>query len=215
MIRNGRIALIARGLIIAGVVAYLVSLYFTRSLTIGLLQGHRLTFSMRWGWAMHERVNFSHGAVFGFDAHSPWLEIIKKPYDSGLALYRSADGRFYYAGTGYQLIVIDIASGSMRVTCDRGDLPRYTPVGEKLSIAKTPAERESIDPQGVALWEYIEPDQSSAGAAVEKVASKYYADVDYLGKFGLVRSSRRGNEIRFAAPDTVAEPRLALGPSCG
>ena len=211
--------LLAASLVIAALsCAYFFHLHNTRSSTVQLTRdGYSLTFKMRWGWGMEESFQFTanNDGWLSSGSSSPWIEILAKPYRSGLAVYVSADNRSYYVGTGYQLFIMETQSGDLQATCSASDVPPYTMLGKQLSNSRTRGEADGINPGGKDLFEYIEPEQLSGKTSTEPPASKYYANIKYLGKFGLVRSGGRGNEIRFVSSDIIPEPRMALNPNCG
>jgi hypothetical protein len=197
---------------IAGYVLW--TLWMTRSTTIALEpSGYKLTYTMAWGWGMGEKISFSRFGMFGNS--SEWVPIFDKPYNSGVSLYRSAEGDTYFLSAGLRFFKFEALSGNLTSYC-HSDMLTYTTLGTHLSTSKSyKAADEAIDPGGPNLFSYIEPDQQSGTIPTSPPNSRYYANLKYLGKFGLVRSSGRGNEVRFVPADISSEPRFGLGVNCG
>jgi hypothetical protein len=187
--------------------------WMTRSTTIELAPtSYQLTYTIVWGWGMDEKISVSRVRSWSEDS-SEWISIWKKPYNSGASLYRSTDGNTYLIGTGYSVLRFAPALGSLSRDCDRH--LALTGIGEQLLKPKAYEIEKAIDPYGQRLFTYIEPDQKSGAIPVSPPDSKYYANFKYLGKFGLVRSGGRGDEVRFVSADHAPEPRLSLGTGCG
>ncbi len=209
--------LIAAGLLLMCAI-YIFNEHNTRSTTIQLEPGgYRLTYIVKWGWGMAESFRFARGDDFLFlsGSSSPWVEIFAKPYNSGLAVYRAADDGTYYLGTGYQSFAFEPSSGDLKTFCDSVSKLAYSSLGEQLLNTKTSVIENVIDPGARSLFNYIEADQQSEVVSARPPNSKYYLNLKYIGKFGLVRSGGRGDQIRFVPADNAPEPRMALNPNCG
>jgi hypothetical protein len=186
-----------------------------RSATVRLEPaGYDLSYTIAWGWGMEEKLTLARVDALLPVPSSEWLEIWKKPYNSGLAVYRSSAGTYYF-GSIYKLFIFEPSVGALRASCSPDDVPARTPFGMQLSNSGNSAANETIDPGARHLFSYIEPNQNNGPIPEDPSGSRYYADLKYLGKFGLVRSEGRGNEIRFVPPSSASEPRLALGVQCG
>jgi len=175
---------------------------------------YSLTYTMAWGLGMDERFAIRRTGSLWFEQSSGWIELWKKPYNSGLALYRSSNGDAYYLGLTYKLFIFDPSSGALWTSCDTDSIPAYTPLGEQLSRSENYEVQEVLDPKAPHLFEYIEINQLGAMPA-SPPKSRYYADLEYLGKFGLIRSRGRGSKVGFTPADRAPEPRLGLDFSCG
>lgn len=188
----------------------------TRSNTIALeAEGLELTYSIAWYFGMEEKFALSRKGDIFSTAESHWIELYAKPYNSGLAVYRSNEGETYYFGTGYQLFIFDARTDRLKVSCSSKDVPAYTPLGKKLFETKDYFERRAIDPKARRLFSYVEVKEKGDVIPVSPPISRYYATLKYLGKFGLVRSGGRGNEIRFVPLASSPEPQMSLSPDCG
>ncbi|GLK67405.1 hypothetical protein GCM10008179_10430 [Hansschlegelia plantiphila] len=190
-------------------------LLMTRSKTVRLEDsGFSLSYMMAWGWGMDERLSLTRRWFDFSGPSSEWLSLWKKPYNSGVAIYRSKENGEYYFGAIYRLFTLDTKSGELRSSCDSEGAPRRSELGERLAKAER-VDADRIDPASEHLFRYVERDQSHGEIPASPPDSKYYVDLRYLGRFGLVRSGGRGNEIRFVPPEQASEPRLALETSCG
>lgn len=185
----------------------------TRSATVVLEPSrYNLTYTLAWGWGMKERFSIKPAGALISGSSSVWIEIWRKPYNSGVALYRSADGAIYYLGLSYRLFWFQ--DGTLRSSCDRADLPAYTPLGAQLAKAREHQTMETLDPRAEHLFRYIESGQMGP-IPPSPPDSRYYANLKYVGRFGLVRATGRGSEAGFVPADKGPEPRLGLDPSCG
>ncbi|MBY5890998.1 hypothetical protein ELH80_00845 [Rhizobium ruizarguesonis] len=190
----------------------------TRSTTIRLEPpGYELTYSMAWGWGMEERWTIRKFGALWSSPSSKWTEIWKKPYNSGMVVYASDDGQTYYFGTGYGLHFFQPKQGAYWTTCEKGNIPKRTPLAERLSFFGSDPADEDIDPGTPRLFEYIRANDPSGAIPSSPPPSRYYAGLKYLGKFGLVATGGqgRGNEVRFVPAGNSIEPRLGLQFSCG
>ncbi|MGF9563518.1 hypothetical protein [Neorhizobium sp. JUb45] len=198
--------------------------FLTRSVTIRLEPaGYELTYTMAWDTSMRERVTLSKvGSPFQ-GASSEWIELWKRPYDSGLSVYRNQDGSRYYLGTVYKLLIFEPASGSLSSHCNPDAAPARTDLGAQLEFYNSHEVRESLDPGGRDLFEYIEEDQVSGAVPDDPPESRYFTGLQYLGRFGLVRPPKswpgsgagRGDEIRFVPAGHAPEPQGSLVSRCG
>ncbi|QND47338.1 hypothetical protein HB780_16680 [Rhizobium lusitanum] len=190
----------------------------TRSATISLEPTpYNLTYAMAWGWGMEERFSITPIGALLSGPSSDWIDIWKRPYNSGIALYRTLDGRTYYLGLSYQLFWFHAPSGDLVASCDKGNIPAYTSLGDEISKLRNYEAIEALDPGAWHLFEYIEADQRGTIPTLPP-NSRYYANLQYLGKFGLVRPEKRGgrgDEVDFAPAGKAPEPRLGLDFSCG
>lgn len=190
----------------------------TRSTTIRLAPaGYDLTYSMAWGLGMKERLTLKKVGALWSSQSSAWTEIWKKPYNSGMVVYLSEDGKTYYFGTGYGLHFFQPEQGEYWTSCHRGNIPKLTPLAERLSLSRSKTVDEDIDPGAPRLFEYLRENESSGVVPDSLPASRYYVGLKYIGKFGLVATTRqrRGDEVRFVPAGSSMEPRLGLQFSCG
>lgn len=188
----------------------------TRSVTIRLEpSGYDLTYTMAWDTGMREKVTLSKVGSLFQGASSKWVELWKRPYNSGLSVYRTKDGSRYYLGTVYMLFIFETASGTMRSSCDPDSYTRFTELGQQLDFYRSNDVVRTLDPEGRHLFVYIEPDEQGGPVSDMPPPSRYYAGLDYLGRFGVVRSDGRGNEVRFVPAGRAAEPRNSLVSQCG
>ncbi|UWM82523.1 hypothetical protein [Rhizobium sp. SRDI969] len=200
-------------------VAYAVwHMAMARSTTIRLEPaGYQLTYSIAWGLGMEERFALKKFGAIWPSQSSAWTEIWKKPYNSGMVAYVSDDGKTYYFGTGYGLHLFQPEQGAYWTTCHKGNIPKRTSFAERLSFFGSDAADEELDPGAPRLFEYVQANEASGAIPSSPPASRYYAGLKYLGRFGLVATSGRGRgeEVRFVPAGTAMEPRLGLQFSCG
>ncbi|MFC7052852.1 hypothetical protein ACFQI3_09160 [Hansschlegelia quercus] len=207
-----RLVLTSLAVVVASYVAW--GLLMTRSKSVRLENnGLSLSFAISWGLGTDEKFRLT-GDGYLFGPSSEWLSIWKRPYNSGLSVYRSKEKNTYYFGTVYRLFVLDRSSGAMKSSCDPADIPQHSELGKRLAQSAI-IDRDKIDPGFTHLFRYVERDQRSGAIPATPPVSRYYSELKYLGRFGLVRSSGRGSEIRFVAPDQENEPRLSLDIHCG
>ncbi|QFY61060.1 hypothetical protein FZ934_11935 [Rhizobium grahamii] len=191
------------------------TLEMTRSTTIGLEPtGYDLTYTMTWGFGMDQEFSFARTGSSVSGPSSGSIDIWKKPYNSGLALYRSVDGATYYLGLGYKLFTFRPSSGYLKSSCNPDDIPTHTELGMQLSKRIGHERIEALDPGAQHLFNYIEADQQGTLPSLP-LSSRYYENLVYLGKFGLIRSEERGSDVGFTPADKSSEPRLGLEFSCG
>lgn len=187
----------------------------TRSTTIGLKStGYDLTYTIAWGLDMTEEFSLKRVGALMPGSSSGSIDIWKKPYNSGVALYRSIDGGTYYFGLGYKLFTFDPSSGALKSSCYIGTIPPLTPFGMQLSNLTAYKQIEAVDPGARHLFNYIEADERGT-IPLSPPNSRYYANLIYLGKFGLIRAKGRRNDVGFAPADKASEPRFGLKFSCG
>ncbi|AUW46868.1 hypothetical protein [Rhizobium leguminosarum] len=210
-----------RVFVVMGMVCFAYAVWhvaMARSTTIRLgPAGYEVTYRMTWGLGMEERLTLKKFGALWPSQSSEWTEIWKKPYNSGMVVYVSDDGTTYYFGTGYGLHFFQPKQGAYWTTCHKGNIPIRTPLAERLSFFGSDAADEDIDPGRPRLFEYVQANESSGAIPGSPPASRYYAGLRYLGKFGLVATNGqgRGNEVRFVPAGTSIEPRLGLQFSCG
>ena len=181
----------------------------TRSVTVPLEgSGYDLTYTVAWGWGMEEKFRLAPAGSSGPDLSSGWREIWDKPYNSGMALYRSQDGATYYLGMSYNVFEFKVSSGNLTVFCDRKGLVERFP--------DAPAEHGGEFVAGAPrlqryVYERLQPRIPSAPPD-----SKFYVNLKYLGKFGVTQSGGwRGDGVSFVPADDTSEPRNGLDGSCG
>lgn len=190
----------------------------TRSVAIRLDNDrYDLSFTMAWGWGMSERLRLTRPGAFFSTASSSWIEIWKKPYNSGLSIYRSSKDGSYYFGSGYKLFRFDPTSGKLTESCEKSLIPARSPLGERLAPLRSGPEADALDPGARRLFTYIEAGQNNDQPS--HVDSKYYLNLTYLGSIGLLRPTRdqssRGGDVTFAPANKAPEPRLSLDIHCG
>ncbi|KEA06623.1 hypothetical protein CN09_06435 [Rhizobium rhizogenes] len=206
---------VAIGLMLICGAYFLWKAQMTRAASISLEPTpYNLTYTMVWGWGMEQRFSITPIGALLSGPSSGWMDIWKEPYNSGLALYRTLDGRTYYLGLSYQLFWFHAPSEALVATCDKRNIPAYTSLGEQISKLTDYKAIEALDPGARHLFQYVETDQRGT---IPKMPpnSRYYANLQYLGKFGLVGAQGRGDEVGFAPAGKAPEPRLGLDFSCG
>ncbi|TCL70380.1 hypothetical protein EV286_107251 [Rhizobium sp. BK251] len=196
----------------AGYAAWEVAMSRATTVRLGT-SGYDLTYTMSWGLGMEEELRLTRVGAFMSGPSSGSIDIWKRPYNSGLALYRSRDGGIYYFGLGYELFTFVPSRGVLRASCRVRFKPSLTPFGLHLSKLTVAEDIEAQDAEASELFNYVESGQPSVLPS-SPPASKYYADLVYLGKFGVVRSGGRGNDVEFAPADTTPEPRFGLAFNC-
>lgn len=186
----------------------------TRSATLDLEgSGYKLTYSVVWGMSMHERLSVARAEQPFSGSSSEWLELYKKPYNSGLAVYRTLDGSAYYFGFLYRTIRFDPASGTLKALCEKPAEVGYTDEGARLAQMKDVVLSQQADAGAPRLFDHIDGDWLAASTG-KPVASKYYANLQYLGRFGILDGGLRGTDVGFL-PAARPEPHLALNAGCG
>ena len=204
------------GLAILGAVYGLWHFAMTRTASTRLPgDTYTLSLAMAWGWGMEERIAIRRIGALWPGPSSGWIELWKRPYNSGLSVYRSTENGTYYLGALYQLYIFEPGSGTLRASCNIEDVPPRTVLGEQLSSRETTASDAQVDPGTVGLFNYIGNDEETGDIPPDPPDSTYYRNLKYLGKFGLVRSEGRGNEVRFVPANRGREPRLSLDIRCG
>ncbi|WP_420411872.1 hypothetical protein [Roseibium sp.] len=205
-------------LIVAGLLYSCFGPTRSHSVTIPLKgTEYEITYSMSWGRSMHQKFKVLPAEAWSIGMLTTvGYELYDKPYNSGVSIYRTADSKEFYFGLGYGAYKFNEADGTMEGGCYKIDLPAHNEFGEKLIKLSGFKEREAFDPSGRGLWNYIEPSQLGENIT-SMPASKYYKNLIYLGRFGLVRSvkPRRGNRVGFVPASKGAEPRFGLDHWCG
>jgi hypothetical protein len=143
---------------------------------------------------------------------SEWLEIWKKPYNSGIAVYLSEAGAYYF-GTYYRIYIFDPSQGTLKASCHPKDVPARTPLATQLEGFSR--EDDTIDPGAKQPFSFVEAEHESVSIPTSPPSSRYYANLKYLGRFGLVRSGGRGGKVIFVSAGRAPEPRLGLRINCG
>lgn len=185
-----------------------------RSVTVWTsADGPSVTYTVAWGWGMEERISIKESDAF-FSASSDWNDIWKKPYNSGAALFRSTDQKSLYIGLSFKFYRFDIDAGTLTASCDARDLPAPTALGKALWGVRDSQTAKEIDPDGKPPFGYV--------AAIDNheiqpnpPKSRYYLDLEYLGRFGVIRSGGRGSDVGFVPASLEAEPRNGLIVACG
>lgn len=188
-----------------------------RSATIDLKPGSALTYTVAWGLGMDQRLSLKQGWEPWAAASSEWIEIWKKPYNSGAVVYASEDGDTYYIGTSYNMVVLALTDGTISTSCDKDTIPKRTTLADQL-LSQGAERYEQIDPGAPPVTAYIPQDALGGEAPVTPPQSKYYSGLWYLGRFGIVDPGHglsRGKEVRFVPAENSPEPRLGLQFHCG
>jgi hypothetical protein len=190
-----------------------------RSATIDLKPGHALTYTVAWGLGMDQRLTLKHGWEPWSAVSSKWIEIWKRPYNSGAVVYGSEDGNSYFIGTSYNMVVLALAERTMYASCDKQMVPKRTTLADQL-LFQGPDRYEQIDPGASQLTGFIPQETSGGAVPATPPLSKYYLGLRYLGRFGIVDPGRkhgpsRGNEVSFVPAESSPEPRLGLQFHCG
>ena len=210
-----------KALIICGILALCLigwKSYSRRSVSVEIAPGYALTYTVAWGWGMDQQLTLAQRWVPRAIASSEWIEIWKKPYNSGAAVYATEQGDRFFVGTSYRLLIIDISQRKIFSSCDTAAIPpRKTPT-EPLPPQGSAAD-EGFDPEALGLTRYILPEMSAGAAPTNPPPSRYYPGLRYLGRFGIVRPQgsalSRGSDVRFVPAQNEPEPRLALQVHCG
>lgn len=188
----------------------------TRSVSISLVEPRvEVTYEMVWGFGLKQRVSVSAHRLQFFDASSGWIEIYDKNYNSGVSVYRTLGGETLYFGTGYKLYKYQLSSRELQTSCSKNLIPALNSFGSKLLNSRTENEIQELDPGSIDLWNYLEEGQVGSHLPKESRKSRYYKNVVYEGRFGLVRSRGKFLKVGFAPADKSAEPRFGLHFSCG
>ncbi len=192
--------------------------YFRQSAIVSITPEYALTYTVAWGWGMDQQMTLSRRWVPRPIATSEWIEIWKRPYNSGAAVYVTDQGDRYYVGTTSKLLIADIPQGRIYSSCDTREIPMRTALGKKLLLYSAQG-YEQIDPGAFALNRYIGRETPAATVSNEQPPSGYYRGLRYLGRFGIVEPNKRvksrGSEVRFVPAQNEPEPRLALQFHCG
>lgn len=207
-------------ILVSAVLAVSLSLYAAwrqlghRTVSIELKpSSHVLTYEMAWDFGMRQRFTLRQaGAIFASTA-VPWREISTKPYNSGAALYVSRTMDTYYIADGVRLYSLDRQTGTVTTRCDLADFPRRTRLGRALADLITTSPSITSHPEG--LFRYIAADEKAGPVPAQPSPSRYYADLLYLGKFGVVEGGRRGQDVRFVPAGHAEEPQLPIQSGCG
>lgn len=208
-------------LIICGILALCLAgwkSYSRRSVSIEIDPGYSLTYTVSWGWGMDQKLTLAQRWVPRPIASSEWIEIWKRPYNSGAAVYATEQRDRYFVGTSYRLLIVDISQRQIFSSCDTATIPpRKTPAARLLT--QESVEREKADPGARDLTRYILPETPAGAVPNNPPPSRYYEGLRYLGRFGIVAPqssvSSRGSEVRFVPAQNEPEPQLALQVHCG
>jgi hypothetical protein len=175
-----------------------------------------LIFTVAWGAGMGQQFALQRRGAPLSTVSSQWIEIFDNPYNSGATLYVSDDGKKYYLGAGYILLIIAPDEGKLETTCFSETLPRRTPLAELLLVSDW-VTKEQLDPGALQVNTYVQAEDIDAALSDAPVPSRYYEGVRYIGRFGVVDDGRRGrgSGVGFAPALLAPEPRLGLEFSCG
>jgi len=188
------------------------------STTVTLDQtGYELTYTIAWGWGMDERIDLSRAGAWLPGPTSGWEWIWKKPYNSGVVVYRSDDGKTYYLGLTRNLFRFEPATGTLKEVTEIEDRPPFTPLAEKISSMRRHEEIDAADP-GAPWFPAAVPAGFRSVVPTSPPRSRYYRGLSYLGRFGVLLlrdgplrdGSMRGDGTAFAPADATPEPRLPL-----
>lgn len=193
----------------------------TRSATVRLEPiGYDLSYAVSWGLGMEQRFTLHADGAILSGTSSGWRKIWDKPYNAALSVYRSLDGNTYYFSTGWGPVhTFDVRSGTLRSDCLYPQPLKLTELGDRLVRLRGKGREvmDSADPGASDLWSYVET--SGRGEIPEAPpGSRYYADLVYLGRFGVVPNARRrgrGEDVAFTPAGRTPEPRFGYAPNCG
>lgn len=185
-----------------------------RSVTVWTgTDGPSVTYTVAWGWGMEERISIKKRDAF-FSASSAWSKVWKKPYNAGATLFRTADQKTLYISLRFNIYRFEIDTGTLTTLCGARDSPAPTSLLIALRGAGNSQTAKEIDPDGKSSLGYV--------AAVDNQAipsnppkSRYYLDLEYLGRFGVIRSEGRGSDVGFMPANQETEPQNGLYGSCG
>lgn len=184
------------------------------STTVALEQtGYAATYSVAWGFGMNEKMSVARVDGTGFEPSSGWTEIVSKPYNSGMFLYRSVDGKVYYIGQGMGFYRFVPSTGEFQHSCSIKDFVVDTRLGAATAGTEDfdTTARKASDPGAPSLQGYLDPNEG--GAIVRSPpASKYYENLVFLGRFGIRSGGLRGSDVGFVS--MTPEPVAGLGSRC-
>jgi hypothetical protein len=177
--------------------------------------GYAVAYRMAWGWGMEERVD-----VFRLDSPTVgqsggWLDIWKKPYNSGMSLYRSEDGSTYLFGFAPGVYRFDVATGQMDYHCSTAGLVSAKAPEASLAVPTT-LEGTSTRRRAQAYNSFIEPTEGQE-IPDDPPASRHYEGLRFLGMFGVTRGGRdamRGGPTAFASSEEGEEQIDTLDGDC-
>ncbi len=193
---------------------WLLSLSSQSTTTVTLGQtGYNVSYSVSWGTGMDEKVSISRSDGTGSTHKGDCVEIFKKPYNSGMSLYRSDDGNTFYVGQGMGFYRFVPATGEFQFSCRITDFLAYTPLGTAIAGIDhfDVSAVKALDPGARNLQGYLDPNE---GGAIQKnpPASRYYKAATFLGKFGILEGGTRGSGVAFVS--LTPEPRMGLSGRC-
>lgn len=200
---------------VAAMAALAWSLFLTETVSIPLVGDMRLSYRVGWGTGMSERFRLDRQSEPGPSAQGEWIAILEKPYNSGMAVYRTNDARTYYFAFSSGFYKFETSTAGLRYFCEPDGVQR-TELGSQLfELGTSDAARNIIDPGAPNLQAFIDPSMDYDDRS-RVVASKYYEGLQYLGRFGLSagRSDVRGGKPGFVASADSREPRAALEGNC-
>lgn len=189
-----------------------------RTATIDLRPGYALSYTVAWGLGMDQQLTLNRGWMPWDTVSSPWIEIWKKPHNSGAVVYSSEDGETYSIGTSYNIVVVALSKGTILARCNEAAIPKRAALAEQL-LFQGAQHYEQIDPGAVRFPAYVRPEASAGGVPATPPLSRYYQGLRYLGQFGIVdpgprNGLSRGTEVRFIPAGNYPEPRLGLEHHC-
>jgi|TARA_R110002012_G_scaffold297890_1_gene496042 hypothetical protein len=177
--------------------------------------GYAVAYRMAWGWGMEERVDVFHLDSPTVGQSGDWLDIWKKPNNSGMSLYRSEDGSAYLFGFAPGVYRFDVATGQMDYHCYTAGLVSPKAAGASLAAPITP-EGTSTRRRAQAYNSFIEPTRAQE-IPDDPPASRYYEGLRFLGMFGVTRGGRdamRGGTTAFASSEEGDELIDTLDGDC-
>lgn len=124
-----------KALIICGILALCLigwKSYSRRSVSVEIAPGYALTYTVAWGWGMDQQLTLAQRWVPHPIASSEWIEIWKRPYNSGAAVYATEQGDRFFVGTSYRLQIVDISQRKIFSTCDTATIPTRKTTPEQL-----------------------------------------------------------------------------------
>jgi hypothetical protein len=144
---------------------------------------------------------------------SGWVEILGKPYNSGMSLYRSEDGTTYYIGQGMGFYRFSPATGGFSHACKIADYLTYTALGKAIAGSDpiNPNAVGALDRGAPVLQRYLDFNETGPIQTLPPI-SRYYEGTRFLGKLGVTEGGVRGAGVGFVS--ITPEPQLGLSGRC-
>lgn len=210
---------------VIGMLVIFIALYWalsaltTSSSTVALPEtDYTVTYQVRWGLGMDEGLIISQPTRL-LSEHRPLrIKVEQKPYNTGMAVFRSSDGATYFFGFGVGFYRFVTTTNKLDYACSIGELVEHTPLGKQLfERGTTTKSRDVLDPDGRPIWGFLRA-SSEENLPRDAPASRYYSSLTFLGQFGLADGTRsdspRGGKAVFASADDISEPRSSLDGNC-